>query len=214
MQLPEQDHYEIARNTALERLKEGLDRPRLERLGVRLSEGESILSVPVLCWEVAVRLEPCAVTLKPDGQEVAIAWQILVLNYMGARNPEPPRGFLSFADFSEGRGYQSAYEGRVNQRLSHTAGRDRETFVTAADRLGGTLVEGEPDRCMFRFFPLLEFQVVRYEGDEDFPPSCNVLLPDNALDLFSMEDTIVAAERLVAALDGRTPAARPEEAEE
>ncbi|MFO7957107.1 MAG: DUF3786 domain-containing protein [Candidatus Brocadiia bacterium] len=214
MQLPEQDHYEIARNTALERLKEGLDRPRLERLGVRLSEGENVLTVPLLCWEVAVRLEPCAVTLKPGGQEVAIAWQILVLNYMGARNPEPPHGFLSFADFSEGRGYQSAFEGRVNQRLSHTAGRNRETFVAAVDRLGGTLVEGEPDRCMFRFFPLLEFQVVRYEGDEDFPPSCNVLLPDNALDLFSMEDTIVAAERLVAALDGRTPAARPEEAEE
>ena len=211
MRLPEQDHYQIARDTALRRLEGRLDGPRLERLGVETSEGRGVLTVPVLRWEVSVRLDPYAMTLLPEGRQVAIAWQILVLNYMGSQSPEPPRGFRSFADFSEARGYQSAFEGRVNRRLSYTAGRELDGFLAAARRLGAAVVEGEPVRCLFRFFPLLEFQVVRYEGDEDFPPSCNVLLPDNAPRLLSMEDVIVAAERLVAALDGRTPAAPPGE---
>ncbi len=214
MRPPEQDHYHIARDTALKHLKQRLDRPRLERLGVEASEGGQLLTLPVLCWEVSVRLDPYAMTLLPQGQEVAIPWQILVLNYMGSRVPQPPTGFLSFADFEEARGYQSAFEGRVNRRLSHTAGRELEGFLAAARRLGAAVVEGEPVRCLFRFFPMLEFQVVRYEGDEDFPPSCSVLLSDNAPQLFSMEDAIVAAERLVAALDGRTPAAPRKEAPE
>ena len=50
---------------------------------------------------------------------------------------------------------------------------------------------------------------MRSEADEDFPAACNVLFSDNTLDIFSMEDGIVAAERLVSALEGGTPAARP-----
>ncbi len=49
---------------------------------------------------------------------------------------------------------------------------------------------------------------MRSEADEDFPASCNVLLSDNVLTLFSLEDGIVAAERLVSALEGKTPAAK------
>jgi hypothetical protein len=35
-----------------------------------------------------------------------------------------------------------------------------------------------------------------------------VLLPDNVLSVFTLEDGIVAAERLVAAMEGKTPAER------
>jgi hypothetical protein len=95
----------------------------------------------------------------------------------------------------------------VNRRLSHTVGRERDAFIRAAERLGAAIGEDDPVRCMFRFFPLLEFQVVRHEGDEDFPPACKVLFPDNLLSLVTMEDGIVAADTLVSALEGKSPAA-------
>jgi len=107
-----------------------------------------------------------------------------------------------------GRSYLPAFQSRVTDRLSHTVGRDGAAFRDAVERLGATPVEGDPVRCILRFFPLVEFQVVRYEGDEEFAPSCNVLFSDNVLSILSLEDGIVAAERMVAALEGKTPAAR------
>ncbi|MHC5034746.1 MAG: DUF3786 domain-containing protein [Planctomycetota bacterium] len=207
MQLPKQDHYELARDAALRRLRERIDAERLSLLGARLSEDGSAVVLPSLCWEFEVQLAPFAMYLLPEREDVSVTWQILALDYLGAENPAPPRRFVSFADFAEGRGYLPAFDSRVNRRLSHTVGRERESFIKAAERLGTAVGEGDPMRGMFRFFPLVEFQVVRYEGDEDFPPACKVLFSDNLLSIFSMEDGIVAAERLASALEGKTPAA-------
>jgi len=207
MRLPKRDHYELARDAALRRLREGWDADRLSALQARLLDEGRTVALPVLCWRLEVCLEPYAMRVLPDGREAGITWQILALNYLGAGQPAPPRGLRSLADFAEGRGYEKAFEGRVIGRLSRTAGRDRESLARAAGRLGAVPTGHDPMRCMFRFFPLLEFQVSRYEGDEDFPASCSVLFSDNLLSLFSMEDGIVAAERLVAALEGKTPVA-------
>jgi len=49
-------------------------------------------------------------------------------------------GWASFADFPDARGYQSVYEARVVRRLCATAGRNRECFIAAAERLGGRTV--------------------------------------------------------------------------
>ncbi|MGD2175120.1 MAG: DUF3786 domain-containing protein [Candidatus Brocadiaceae bacterium] len=205
MQAPEQDHYSIARQKALERVKERWDPGRLRKLGAKPSDDALSAELPLLNWRVDVRPEPYRISVLPEGDEPGIVWQILTLDYLGAEEVLAPSGFVSFADFVEGRGYQRAFEGRVNRRLTSTAGRDRDAFVEAVERLGGAVVEGDPVRCILRFFPLLEFQVTRHDADEDFPASCTVLLPDNALRLFSLEDTIVAAEKLVSALEGKTP---------
>ena len=210
MRLPRQDHYEIARDAAVDRLRGGLDAERLGRLGAQFTEDGRAISVPSLCWRLLVRVDPFSMSLEPDGGDVAIAWQILVLDYLNSSDPVRPSGFRSFADFAEGRGYQRAFDQRVVGRLSHTVGRDGAAFAEAARRLGAEPSGADPVRCIFRFFPLLEFQVARYAEDEDFPPSCNVLLSDNLLSIFTMEDGIVAAERLVSALEGKTPAAPSE----
>ncbi len=212
LNLPEQDHYEIARDRALRRARERLDPSRPAKLGVNI-EPSGDLNVPMLCWKVQVGLDPYGMRVAAGGEEVDIVWQILVLDYLAAEDPVPPKEFVSLADFAGARSYQRVFEGRVNGRLTRTAGREREAFLQAVEKLGGVTAGEEPLRCVVKFFPLLEFEVVRHEADEDFPASCRVLLPDNMLRIFSLEDGIVAAEKLVSALDGRTPSARrPEEA--
>ncbi len=208
MQLPKQDHYEIARDAALSRLQRGMERDRLGVLGARLAEDGAIVDLQALCWQLRVRTQPFSMHLLPGGQEVSLPWQILALDYLAAETPIAPTGFVSFADLVAGRSYLPAFQSRVTDRLSHTVGRDGAAFRDAVERLGATPVEGDPVRCILRFFPLVEFQVVRYEGDEEFAPSCNVLFSDNVLSILSLEDGIVAAERMVAALEGKTPAAR------
>lgn len=209
MPLPVQDHYEIARERAAARLEGRLEPGRLSLLGADRSPDGGAVVLPCLCWEFGINPSDWTVSMLPERSAVAVIWQILALDYLGAPQPRPPRSFVSFADIAEGRGYQDAFESRVVGRLSRRAGRTRDGLVEAVERLGGVPGGEGPLRCMLRFFPLLEFQVVRYEGDEDVAPSCSVLLPDNLLSLFTLEDGIVAAERLVAALEGKTPAAAP-----
>ena len=185
-----------------------MERDRLGVLGARLAEDGAIVDLQALCWQLRVRTQPFSMHLLPGGQEVSLPWQILALDYLAAETPIAPTGFVSFADLVAGRSYLPAFQSRVTDRLSHTVGRDGAAFRDAVERLGATPVEGDPVRCILRFFPLVEFQVVRYEGDEEFAPSCNVLFSDNVLSILSLEDGVVAAERMVAALEGKTPAAR------
>ncbi len=208
MQPPKQDHYEIARDAALEKLTADLDSARLEALGARVDAETGAIVLPALCWEIEVQPEPFEMCLLPEREPVSISWQIIALNYLAAPHPQVPHGFVSFADIPEGRSYLSAFDGRICRRLSQTAGRDGAAFEQAARRLGAEPIAGKTTRCIFRVFPLFELEVVRSEADEDFPASCNVLLSDNTLALFSLEDGIVAAERLVSVLEGKTPAAR------
>ena len=208
MRLPRQDHHEVARDAALLRLRQRADGERLRLMGVRHAEGDTGMMLPVLCWELRIQLDPFSMSLLPGGEEVALPWQILALDYLCAEKPVPPTGFVSFADFAEGRSYLPAFRSRVTDRLSHTVGRDRTAFIRAAERLGAEPVGSDPVRCIFRFFPLLDFQVAHYEADAEFPASCDVLYSDNALAIFTLEDGIVAAERLVAALEGKGPAVR------
>jgi hypothetical protein len=206
MPLPVQDHYEVARARAVGRLRGRLTPEHLGVLGAARSADGRAVVVPCLCWEFAVSTEAWRVSLLPEGTRLSVLWEILTLDYLGAACPRPPRSFLSFADITEGRGYQDAFESRVLGRLSGGVGRDRDALVGAVERLGGVAGGGDPLYCMLRFFPLLEFQLVHHAGDGDLAASCNVLFPDNLLSLFSMEDGIVAAERLVSALGGKTPA--------
>ncbi len=204
VRLPRQDHYEIARRAGIEKLKQRLEPDRLKRLGAALAE-DGTIQIASLCWSFALRQEPFSMVLLPDRRPAGSVWQILALDYLSAEPPRPPARFVSFADLPEGRGYQRAFDGRVTARLSRGVGSNVEAFVEAAERCGGSRGSESPMSYLFRFFPRFELQVMRHEGDEDFPPSCTVLFPDNALEMLSAECVVVAAEKLVASLEGKIP---------
>ena len=119
-------------------------------------------------------------TVLPEGQELKLVWQILVLDYLSSECERPQAGFRSFADFPDVRGYLQVFDGRVVQRLARTVGKDKGQFASAAERCEGVRGTDSPLTYLFHLFPRFEIQVVRDEGDEDFPTSFNLLLPDNA----------------------------------
>ena len=51
MQLPKQDHYEIARDAALAELTADLDAARLDALGAQFDPDSVTITLPVLCWQ-------------------------------------------------------------------------------------------------------------------------------------------------------------------
>ncbi len=196
--------YRTARDRKLADLKKNPDPARFRALGAEVRD-TNLLILPLLRWRCRLAIEPFSLCLLPEGREMEMTDQVLVLDYLTAANPTPPHRMISFADFPEARGYLDPYRGRVLQRLTHTAGVSEESFTAAALRAGGQSAGSRPARFMFRFFPLFELQVARYEADEDFPHSCNMLFSDNALSVLSVESVIVCAERLVSVMQGNMP---------
>mgnify|MGYP000040524140 CR=1 FL=1 len=203
--MPGTEHYREARDQKLEELREDLNPRRLHNLGAETDGGDPI-RLQCLRWVLRLRMDPYEAVVLPDERPARVSWQVLALDYLTAYIPPPSDGFISFTDFSELRNYRDPFEGRVIRRLEGGAGEDREELSRAARDCGGRKQRSEPLIYDFDFFPLFTLRLVRHPGDEDLPPGCNVLFPENAVRLLEPESVIVAAESLVGCLEGKTPA--------
>ena len=139
------------------------------------------------------------------GDDINLWWRILALHYLGVEGDVqklPPS--IGFADISAGRSYAGVYKARVISRLCATAGRNAETLRPAAEKIGGIIVKGGDLGYDFNIFPKICIRLMWYAPDEEFPPSATVLLPENILSFFSVEDTVVLSESLIAVLSGKS----------
>ncbi|NIA12463.1 MAG: DUF3786 domain-containing protein [Nitrospiraceae bacterium] len=203
MKTPEkQENYQVAFARALEgaRARSSDD---LAALGV-VADGDGVPCLPVLDAVLAVDLREGNVRLADGSCEVGIAWQILVLHYLEGAVPWPPVArWMGFADFIDARGYESVHRGRVLARLCATAGRDRDTFLSASRRLKGQAIDWGDEGFEFAVFPRVSLRVAWYDGDDEFPPNASLAFPDNILSFFPVEDVVVVSERLVSRLQGK-----------
>ena len=199
--------YQLALDQGLERVGRQ-DLSTLTALGAR-EIGEGRYELPVLDAAFVVDLPRGNVTraTADDGAAgaapVRMVWQILAVHYLSASPPWPDSArWISFADIVEARGYEPVYRGRVLGRLCATAGRDRETFVRACERVGAERLDWGDEGFRFPVFPRLSAIIAWYRGDEDFPPNASFVYPDNIQSLLPIEDVIVLSEAVVSRLQG------------
>ncbi len=174
----------------------------LERLGV-VSESPQQLSVAVLGGTFHVDL--AAGTVRDDsGQQIRVAWAILVLHYLISRPSEQiGGGYISFMDIPDARGYAKPYQGRVIERFLHTAGRDEAAFRAAAKRLGGQEIDQADAAYEFAVFPRVRVRLLWYRGDEELGPGASFLYEKQIVGIFCVEDIVVMSELLVGALSAK-----------
>ena len=104
--------------------------------------------------------------------------QAMLLYYFNTADGTPLTGrWISFADLPDGRFYNQAFQGYTGAELQRHFKNDPEALRQASLRASGSLIKGSPGDYAFYFqalprFPLL---LVIWEGDEDFPPSFQLL---------------------------------------
>jgi hypothetical protein len=124
------------------------------------------------------------------GQEASLGTQALLLYHFTTADGTPPAGeWISFAGLPDGRFYNQAYQGYSGGELARAFGPDLASFERAADRLGGLpqplpgagrqegdsgVYEG-PAAFAFQALPRLPLLAAAWPGDEDFPPSYQIL---------------------------------------
>ena len=96
--------------------------------------------------------------------------------------------------------YINPYTGRVLTRAAFTLGTRIGKFRAAGEKMGAEPVPHGDAGFRFTLVGGYEMQILVWEGDEEFPPSAQVLYSDNFAEGFAAEDRVVAGDILISTL--------------
>lgn len=134
------------------------------------------------------------------GEELADKARIIVAELLLNGQLVPGTGrFIPYSEVPWGDHYLKAFQGRCLARLAYMF-KGAEAFSRAAERIGGTRVEGGDASYEFDFIGGVMMRLTVWEADEEFPPASQILFSDNAPLAFTAEDLAVAGDILLGAL--------------
>ena len=116
------------------------------------------------------------------------------------RAAEPSGGYKTFREMPWGEMYIGPYTGRVLTRAAFTFGTRVEKFRAACEAMGALAIPHGDAGFQFDFLGGYRMQIMVYAGDEEFPPSSQVLYSDNFETGFAAEDRVVAGDILISAI--------------
>ena len=130
-----------------------------------------------------------------------IPTQTFLLRYLlEGKKAGPWLSFKTFREMPWGELYISPYTGRVLTRAAFTFGTRVGKFAEACEKMGGARVEHGDAGYEFELLPGYRMQIMVYAGDDEFPPSSQVLYSDNFETGFSAEDRVVAGDILISSI--------------
>lgn len=104
--------------------------------------------------------------------------------------------YYTFRELPWGEVYIQAYTGRVLKRSAFTFGTRLLSFAAACEKMGAEKLPAGDCGYRFSFLPGLKMQLIIWEGDEEFPPSAQILYSGGFAGL-TAEDRVIAAEILI-----------------
>lgn len=116
---------------------------------------------------------------------------------------ESTNEFKAFREMPWGELYIQPFTGRVLTRAAFTFGTRIQKFREAAEKLGGLPLKHGDAGYEFEFMGNYRLRMLIWEGDDEFPPSAQLLYSANFEDGFSAEDRVVAGDLLIGALKAK-----------
>lgn len=106
----------------------------------------------------------------------------------------------TFREMPWGELYIKPYTGRVLTRAAFTFGTRVASFCAAAEKMGATPVNHGDAGYEFSLVGDYHIRLLVWAGDDEFPPSAQVLYSDNFEEGFAPEDRVVAGDILITAI--------------
>ncbi len=154
--------------------------------------------VKLLGREYAISHPECVIRAL-DGEKLPpLPTQTFLLRYLLESKSASWAGtWKTFREMPWGEMYIKPYTGRVLTRAAFTFGTRVEAFRKAAEKLGATPVRHGDAGFQFDLIGPYQMQILVWAGDEEFPPSAQVLYSDNFAQGFAAEDRVVAGDILI-----------------
>ena len=136
-----------------------------------------------------------------QGNAPALPMQTFLLRYLLEGKNIPALGnWKTFREMPWGELYIKPYTGRVLTRAAFTFGTRIEAFGKAAEKMGAMPVNHGDAGFEFSLIGDYKIRLLVWAGDEEFPPSAQVLYSDNFEEGFAPEDRVVAGDILITAI--------------
>ncbi len=167
-----------------------------ERLPGAAFDGEAF-SLTLLGKEYRIA-HPDGTVTAADASEPSLPTQTFLLRYLlEGKEVSWGGGWKTFREMPWGEMYIKPYTGRVLTRAAFTFGTRLDAFRAACVKMGAVPVPHGDAGFLFDFLGSFQMQVLVWAGDEEFPPSAQVLYSDNFADGFAAEDRVVAGDILI-----------------
>ena len=136
-----------------------------------------------------------------QGSAPALPVQTFLLRYLLEGKNVPALGnWKTFREMPWGELYIKPYTGRVLTRAAFTFGTRVASFCAAAEKMGATPINHGDAGYEFSLVGDYHIRLLVWAGDDEFPPSAQVLYSDNFEEGFAPEDRVVAGDILITAI--------------
>ena len=168
-----------------------------DRLGIHAENGVFSVTLMGRTYTVAENAEIADL----QGNAPALPVQTFLLRYLlEGKNLPALGGWKTFREMPWGELYIKPYTGRVLTRAAFTFGTRVEAFRKAAEKMGAQPVAHGDAGFEFALIGDYKIRLLIWAGDEEFPPSAQVLYSDNFEEGFAPEDRVVAGDILITAI--------------
>ena len=193
-----ENHKEEVPFSHYESLFRGLDpRSVLERLpGVTFEEGRFAVTLLGRTYDIA--WPDYAITPRDGGPIPSLPTQTFLLRCLLEARELPGTGqWKTFREMPWGELYIQPFSGRCLTRAAFTFGTRLPAFRAACEKLGAKKLPHGDAGYEFPFFGPYAREILVWEGDDEFPPSAQLLYTDNFAQGFAAEDRVVAGDILI-----------------
>ena len=157
--------------------------------------------VNLLGREFAISHPDYAIRALDEGALPPLPVQTFLLRYLlESRDVLWLGGWKTFREMPWGETYIKPYSGRGLSRAAFTFGFKLGAFRAACEKMGATAVAHGDAGYEFHLVGGYRMQILMWEGDEEFPPSAQILYSDNFAEGFGAEDRVVAGDILISTI--------------
>ena len=171
-----------------------------ERTGFFYDEEKKVFTVVFMGSTYEISFPDYKISHKEDEKgvyplEEAMNAKIFMVRYLSEKAKTLSSGkFLTYREVPWGEVYFRQFQGRCLMRLAFSYGNKLEAFKKVMTAMGAKpLEQGE---CAFEleFMEGFFIRLILWEGDDEFPPSSQILFSDNFAVTFAAEDLAVAGD--------------------
>jgi hypothetical protein len=196
MELSKQKNYQQAFDLACASIKKMDLQERAKKAGADYQKGEEGEKITVIFFSEPYQIQfPQIEFHSPFKKVVSLVTRILLLHYLIRADGNPLTGkWVAYKDIPGGLLYAGIFARRVTEPLQRKFGKSAESFREAGMKSGGEPVEIGDASFVLHAFPCVPLQYVLWEGDEEFPPSVQLLFDASVDHYLTLEDIVVLGQ--------------------
>ena len=196
MELTKQKNYQQSFELACTSIKEMDLEERAKKAGSDYQKGEDGAKIIIDFFAEPYHIHfPQIEFYSPSKKTVSLVTRILLLHYLIRADGSPLTGkWVGYKDIPGGLLYAGVFARRVIEPLVRKFGNSAKWFKEIGKKLGGKSVEVGDGSFILHAFPFIPLQYVLWEGDEEFPPSVQLLFDASVDHYLSLEDIVVLGQ--------------------